>query len=448
MRRVPSVAAVSLGATAVAAMQLLGAESRADVVPCPSSSAEITAFAALPSAAAVQRAGDLSRSCLRRSSISQVSSEESMAASGSLVTGGIVLLSSLVGAASAAAHVRRAARRRRGVPLRAAPERQGPMQLGIKHEVRDEEVERRLQFSEGKVYLVLGATNGIGKATFKHIAKHNNCTVIAHGRDEELLTGTVKEQMRVYRGTQYDGFTADFAKPDDIFDLAENIRSQYDKIHGIVYCAASIDGDFQGSRQTTMKGHELTMAVNVEAPFLLTSLLLPELVAGNGNVVFLHSPMAQGAEYLDDLHGERRWTANHAYGLSKLCTAMMATEMQRRYGGLIDVRMLDPGVSDTRLARQISAWGRGPRKGRHSWLLRRGTLPPTRLAAVKTCDALMSEFWDWPEDLPLEADNEELCAGLWEELVELTEAYWPEAPLRLAPEATTSAPEPESVVAA
>ena len=106
------------------------------------------------------------------------------------------------------------------------------------------------------------------------------------------------------------------------------------------------------TRAESAEGHEVTLALNVLAPFLLSSLLLPSLHAsGNGRIV-----LAAGAttldmsEQLDDLECKVGWSEERAWALAKLCDAMIALEMHARYGAppRLCVNTIDPGTFDAR----------------------------------------------------------------------------------------------------
>src|ERR1700724_4366252 len=73
---------------------------------------------------------------------------------------------------------------------------------------------------------------------------------------------------------------------------AANFLARHDRFHVLVNNA----GVFSMQRRTSADGHELTFAVNQLAPFLLTRLLLPRLVAGApARAVTIASPAHSGA---------------------------------------------------------------------------------------------------------------------------------------------------------
>ena len=89
---------------------------------------------------------------------------------------------------------------------------------------------------------------------------------------------------------------------------------------------------FNPISSTLLPSNEYTLAVNVLAPFLLTSLLLPSLrAAGNARVVTSSSVSMGASDALSDLQLESSYDGHKAYSLSKLCDAMLSAEMHTRY---------------------------------------------------------------------------------------------------------------------
>ena len=108
------------------------------------------------------------------------------------------------------------------------------------------------------------------------------------------------------------------------------------------------------SRVETAEGHELTLAVNHLAPFVLTRALLPMLQAsGRGRVVMTGSSSSDQARIdPDDLELERGWRMTRAYARSKLALLMTTTEMARATTGTgVTLNVVHPGLVATGLVR-------------------------------------------------------------------------------------------------
>jgi retinol dehydrogenase 12 len=113
-------------------------------------------------------------------------------------------------------------------------------------------------------------------------------------------------------------------------------------------------GVFVAQRERSVDGHELTLAVNHLAPFLLTLLLrAPLRAAVQGRVVNVSSMAhARGRVDLTDLEGGAHFDGNAAYANSKLLNVHFTHELARRFEGTrVTTSALHPGVIDTKLLR-------------------------------------------------------------------------------------------------
>jgi len=110
-------------------------------------------------------------------------------------------------------------------------------------------------------------------------------------------------------------------------------------------------------------GHELTVAVNHLAPFLLTNLLLDRLRASApARIINVASQAHKGARIdVETLTGHRDWTPLKAYGRSKLCNILFTRALARRLDrDDIVAASLHPGVIATKIgdrAGGIAGWG-------------------------------------------------------------------------------------------
>ena len=121
-------------------------------------------------------------------------------------------------------------------------------------------------------------------------------------------------------------------------------------------------GIFMPRREETPEGHELVLAVNHLAPFVLTRALLPALrraaaARGQARIVNIGSSTSDRARiYPDDLEGRRRWGLVHTYGQSKLALLIATCGWAERLRGSgITANIVHPGAVATGLVR-----ARGP----------------------------------------------------------------------------------------
>jgi NAD(P)-dependent dehydrogenase (short-subunit alcohol dehydrogenase family) len=125
-------------------------------------------------------------------------------------------------------------------------------------------------------------------------------------------------------------------------------------------------GVYSSKHVITSDGTELTFAVNVAAPFIITSLLLPELVSSaqdnqqgdNGKSARSRIVVASSTSQCSNIRDwedfyykcERSYSAHAAYSESKLLDAMLTIEMADRLqnnprtANIITCNCLDPGT--------------------------------------------------------------------------------------------------------
>lgn len=120
---------------------------------------------------------------------------------------------------------------------------------------------------------------------------------------------------------------ADFSRLSDVHELA----GQLAKLDRIDVLANNAGGIFR-ERTLTEDGHETTLQVNHLAPFLLTRLLMPKLVASGASVINTSSAAQYGRHLdLDDLLLERRWTPMRAYGRAKLANVLFTKALHKHH---------------------------------------------------------------------------------------------------------------------
>ncbi len=202
----------------------------------------------------------------------------------------------------------------------------------------------------GKVMLVTGSTDGIGKETALELARRG-ATVILHGKDLGRCQRVLDEAVRATRNRSLGCFAADLASLSEVRKLAEDIIGQYERLDVLINNA----GVFMPTRVLSRDGYEMTFAVNHLAPFLLTHLLLDLLKkSAPSRVITVASVAHQRAKLdLDNLQGEKHFTGYGAYALSKLGNILFTYELaERLQGSGVTAFCLHPGSIGTKLLRE------------------------------------------------------------------------------------------------
>jgi len=237
---------------------------------------------------------------------------------------------------------------------------------------------------EGKVMLVTGSTDGIGKETAFELARRG-ATVILHGRDPGRCQRTLDEAVRVTRNRSLGCFAADLGSLVEVRKLAEDITAQYDRLDVLINNA----GVFMTSRMLSKDGYEMTFAVNHLAPFLLTHLLLDHLKrSAPSRIITISSVAHQRAQLdFDNLQGEKRFTGYGAYALSKLGNILFAFELAERLRGSgVTVLCLHPGAIGTKLLRE----GFG---GMSGGTVKQGADTPVYLASAPELESVTGRYF-------------------------------------------------------
>ena len=204
----------------------------------------------------------------------------------------------------------------------------------------------------GRTILVTGTSvGGLGHHTALELARRGGRVILA-GRSQEKLDATrdlIREEVPAALVEQ---LRVDLADLSSVRQAAEAAAS-----FGPIDVLVNNAGVMGTSRQQTADGLDLQMATNHFGPFLLTGLLLPQLVASRaGTVVTVASIMhrvARSAPLGDPYEHRGLYLKWRTYGQSKLANLMFTHELDRRARAAeIPVKALaaHPGFAGTHLA--------------------------------------------------------------------------------------------------
>ncbi len=196
---------------------------------------------------------------------------------------------------------------------------------------------------QGKICLITGGTNGIGKSTAMGLARMG-ATVVIVGHNAERSARAVGEIRAAAAGnSSVDALLADLSSQQEIRRLAEAVKSRYPRLNVLVNNAG---GMFQ-KREVTVDGLEMNFAYNHLAYFLLTNLLLDTLIASApARIINVTSQMYKGNKInFSDLQSERSYNRMKNYGSSKLANILFTIELARRLEGTgVTVNAVHPGM--------------------------------------------------------------------------------------------------------
>ena len=204
---------------------------------------------------------------------------------------------------------------------------------------------------QGKVYIVTGASAGVGKELARLLYSHNG-TVYCAARSSERANAAMtwmKEAHPSSTGSLH-YLHLDLNDLDGIKPSAEAFLAKEQRLH-VLFNNAGVMVPPLGS--TTKQGLEMQLGTNCVAPFLFTKLLTPVLVStakmdggqsGAVRVVWVSSSAAHlgaptGGLDVRNLDYKKDATVFTKYAVSKGGNVLHAVEYQRRFGdeGVVSV---------------------------------------------------------------------------------------------------------------
>ncbi len=191
-----------------------------------------------------------------------------------------------------------------------------------------------------KIYLVTGATSGIGKATAIELARTGAQVVI--GARNAKGGETARDEIRAASGNKnVDTLIGDLSSLASIRKMADAFRAKYAHLNVLINNA----GVFKSTRILTADGFELMFATNHLAPFLLTNLLLDLLkTSGTARILNIAAPSSTELNF-EDLQSEKAFNALNALGASKMASQLFSFELAHRLEGTgVAVNAIHPGM--------------------------------------------------------------------------------------------------------
>jgi NAD(P)-dependent dehydrogenase (short-subunit alcohol dehydrogenase family) len=209
-----------------------------------------------------------------------------------------------------------------------------------------------------KIFLVSGATDGIGRVTALELARAGG-QVILIGRDPAKGARVVGEIKRQSGNAQVEFELADLSSQSDIRALAGRLNDRLEHLDVLVNNA----GAWFQRRTVSADGIEMTFALNHLGYYLLTGLLLEKLQKAPAARIVNVSSMAHSGPQIDfdDPQGEARYSGWRAYQASKLANILFTYRLAEKLGdgpdgGNVSVNCLHPGFVASKFAHNNGGW--------------------------------------------------------------------------------------------
>jgi NAD(P)-dependent dehydrogenase (short-subunit alcohol dehydrogenase family) len=180
---------------------------------------------------------------------------------------------------------------------------------------------------KGKIVLVTGSTDGVGRLVARRLADHR-ARVLIHGRDHHRGKQVVDQIQAVGRGSAA-FLPADFSSLAEVRRVANVVRQTCGHLDVLINNAGIGSGGSTGKREISQDGYELRFAVNYLAGFLLTRLLLPLMTVGKPTRIVNVSSLGQHPIDFDDVMLTRGYTGGRAYAQSKLAQIIFTFDLAR-----------------------------------------------------------------------------------------------------------------------
>lgn len=280
-----------------------------------------------------------------------------------------------------------------------------------------------------KTCVVTGATTGIGRATAVSLAR-SGARVIIPCRSRQRAETTAEELKNESQGVVEAG-VCDLASLDSVRAFASSLEST--PIHVLVNSAGLISP----TRRETQDGIELTLGVTYLGAYLLTRLLLPNLISSSpARVVNVAGEFHRKTSLnFDDFQLTKNYSMIRAGATAMLAKVTFSFDLAQRLEGTgVTVNCLHPGAVRSGLLRSLP------------WYLRmvsalatpfmrtaeKGAETPVYLACSQDVETVTGRYFidKEPRDAAPQASDQVAQKKLWEvssKLVSLPVEFKPES---------------------
>jgi NAD(P)-dependent dehydrogenase (short-subunit alcohol dehydrogenase family) len=208
----------------------------------------------------------------------------------------------------------------------------------------------------GKIFIVTGASSGIGRASAVALARLG-ASVTLLGRDPKRTETAWREAASAGTGGEIEQSLLDVGDSDAVERFTREFSESHGGLDGLIHNAGALFRDYG-----TVAGVERTVATHVLAPFRLSWLLAP-MLRQNGQSVIV--TVSSGGMYTEPFDLDRlempadAYRGVTAYARAKRAQVVLSREWARRWGservasyathpGLVDTPGLSSGLPDFR----------------------------------------------------------------------------------------------------
>lgn len=182
----------------------------------------------------------------------------------------------------------------------------------------------------GRVALVTGGTDGVGKEIARAMARRGARLIIV-GRDAEK-GARAQQEIRAFSGNKdVDFVQADLSLMRQTRRLGDEVAKGWPAMHYLVHSA----GVVRGRHLVTAEGIESNFATNYLSRFMLTVRLLPALQAAGqpgkpARIVMVAHPGFEGTIHYDDVNLTTNFAMIRAFKQFHYANDVFAVELARR----------------------------------------------------------------------------------------------------------------------
>ena len=203
------------------------------------------------------------------------------------------------------------------------------------------------------VAVVTGVSAGLGFETARALLQLG-VRVVGLAREGDKLSAAAQRLIELVPSAQLDVVAVDLAEPDSVCAAAAAVREIAPTIDVLINNA----GVMAQPLARNSRGIELQFASNYLGHFLLTNLLLPQLLAAQAPRVICLS--SGGHKYAPAPVSDVAWKNRpydkwQAYGEAKSACSLLAVALQQRLAGRLDAFAVHPGAIATDLGRHLTA---------------------------------------------------------------------------------------------